>query len=124
MHEYEVTSLALYYERSTSRNFVIFALYRTYSLIFLHTGHISTFTYAKTSFVCTFRRQVQKFTQVRQYDVTGFIYTKTFSTIVISDPKTRVSSLISAQYLISFEFHIRQYLPKVPGTLSENYENL
>ena len=66
----------------------------------------------------------KKFTPLRQYDVTGFIYAKTFSTIVISVPKTPVSSLISAQYLISFEFHIRQYLPKVPGTLSKNYENL
>ena len=87
MHEYEVTSLTLYYERSTSHNFVVFALYRTYSLIFLHTGHIATLAYTKMSFACTFKRQVQKVTSLRQYDVTGFVYAKTFSIIAISAPK-------------------------------------
>ena len=69
MHEYEVMSMALYYKRSTSHNCVVFALYRTYSLIF---------------FACTFRRPVQNFSPLRQYDITGLIYAKTFSSIIIS----------------------------------------
>ena len=61
-------------------------------------------------------------TPLRQYDVTGFIYGKTFFTIVISAPENPdLPPLIAAQYLISFEFHIRQYLPKFPGTFSKKY---
>ena len=87
MHEYEVTSLALYYERSTSHNFVVFALYRTSSLIFLHIGHIAILAYTKMSLNALSRDKYKKFTPLRQYDVTGFIYAKTVSTIVLSAPK-------------------------------------
>ena len=37
-------------------------------------------------------------------------------------PQNPSFPLIAAKYLIFLEFHIRQYLPKVPGTLSKNYE--
>ena len=87
MHEYEVTSLALYYECSTSHNFIVFALYRTYSLISLHTGHIATLAYTKMFLNALSGGKYKKFTPLRQYDITGFIYAKTFPTIVINAPK-------------------------------------
>jgi len=57
----------------------------------------------------------RNFTPLRQYDVTGLNYAKKFFKIVISAPENPKPALIAAQYLIFFEFHIRQYLPKSLG---------
>ena len=87
MHEYEVTSLALYYERSTSHNFVVLhyieptASYFYIQDISLHSHILKCLLNALSG------GKYKKFTPLRQYDVTGFINAKTFSTIVIIAPK-------------------------------------
>ena len=67
----------------------------------------------------------KKFTPLRQYDVTGLIYAKTFSPIVISgikNPSLPVDfSSISYILLNVISDNARQ---RVPGTLSKNYEKL
>jgi len=123
VHEYEVTSWALYYERSTSHNFVVLHYIEPTASVFytqniwLHSHVLKCLLHALSE------GKNKKFTPLRQYDVTGFIYAKTFFTIVISAPENPDLPLIAAQYLLSFELHIRQCLPKVPGTFSKNYEN-
>ena len=60
MHEYEVTSLALYCERSTSHNSVVVAVYRAYSLMFWHTGHLAALAYTAMSSTGTLNRKEQE----------------------------------------------------------------
>ena len=123
MHEYKVTSLALYYEHSTSHNFVVlhyieptaFCFYT--QNIWLHSHILKCLLHALSE------GKYNKLTPLSQYDITGFIYAKPFFTIVISAPENPTSPLIAAQYLISFEFHIRQHLAKVPGTFSKIMES-
>ena len=83
-------SLVLYYERSTSHNFVVFALYKPIASYFytqdiwLHL-HIQKYLLHALS-----EGKYKKFNPLRQYDVTEFIYTSSFSTITISASEKKV----------------------------------
>ena len=78
MHEYEVTSLALYYERSTSHNFDVLhyieptASYNYTQDISLHSHILKCLLHALSG------GEYKIFTPLRQYDVTGLIYANTF----------------------------------------------
>jgi len=78
VHEYEVTSWALYYERSTSHNFVVLHYIEPTASVFytqniwLHSHVLKCLLHALSE------GKNKKFTPLRQYDVTGFIYAKKF----------------------------------------------
>ena len=79
-------SWALYYERSTSHKFVgLYYIEATASVIYTHIwlhSHVQKCLLHALSVGKT-----KKFTPLRQYDITGFIYVTTFVTIVISAPE-------------------------------------